>query len=100
MFEIIQSHSFKKWLSSLKDRMVRTRIFIQINKIELGNLGDVKPVGGGVSEIRMHFGSGYRIYFKQLDSKIILLLVGGTKFTQVKDIAKAKEIAINWKVDE
>ena len=93
MFEIIQSEPFKKWLSGLKNYMVKVRIMSQLNKLEQGNLGDVEPVGSGVSEVKMHFGPGYRIYFKQIGSKIILLLIGGTKSTQAKDIVRAKKIA-------
>lgn len=81
---------FNDWLESLRDRKSRAIIRTRINHIRLGNLGDCKSVGGGVSELRINFGSGYRIYFVQQENTIIILLSGGDKSSQDKDIKQAK----------
>jgi putative addiction module killer protein len=82
---------YETWLDGLKDGATRARIEVQIAKIRLGNLGRWKPVGEGVGEIVLDFGPGYRIYFAHLGTVIVLLLLGGDKRTQRKDIAAAKE---------
>ena len=84
---------FTEWLKSLRDQRTRKRIQTQIHRIESGNLGDHKPVGDGVFELRLHFGAGYRIYFGELDNTIILLLCGGDKSSQDRDIVRAK---VHW----
>ena len=81
---------FTEWLKSLRDQRIRKRIQTQIHRIESGNLGDHKPVGDGVFELRLHFGAGYRIYFGEVDNTIILLLCGGDKSSQDRDIERAK----------
>ncbi len=81
---------FDQWLSRLRDNITIARIATRLNRVALGNLGDAKPVGDGVSELRLDFGSGYRIYFAQEGGKIILLLCGGDKGSQPKDIQTAK----------
>ncbi len=81
---------FTEWLKSLRDQRTRKRIQTQIHRIESGNLGDHKPVGDGVFELRLHFGAGYRIYFREVDNTIILLLCGGDKSSQDRDIVRAK----------
>jgi putative addiction module killer protein len=93
MIEIRQTETYKKWFEALKDRNARMRINIRVRRLSLGNLGDVKPVGGGVSEVRIDYGPGYRVYFVQKQKLIIVLLIGGDKSTQSKDIQKAHEIA-------
>jgi putative addiction module killer protein len=93
MIEIRQTETYRKWFDSLKDRNVRMRIDIRIRRISLGNPGDVKPAGEGVSEIRIDHGPGYRIYFVQKKNSIIILLSGGDKSTQSRDIQKAHELA-------
>jgi putative addiction module killer protein len=80
-------------LSGLADQRAKAKIASRIERLGLGNPGDVKPVGVGVSEMRVPYGPGYRVYFKQTDKTIILLLCGGDKSTQEKDIKRAKEIA-------
>ncbi len=82
---------FTTWLNDLRDRQARAKIRKRLDRIELGNLGDVKPVGEGVMELRIHYGPGYRVYFSQAGSRIVLLLCGGDKKTQEKDILRAKQ---------
>jgi putative addiction module killer protein len=81
---------FREWLATL-DRTVRARVQARVLRFETGNLGDHKSVGGGVQEARVMFGSGYRIYFGQEGASLVLLLVGGTKATQAKDIRRAQD---------
>ncbi|MCB0361972.1 MAG: type II toxin-antitoxin system RelE/ParE family toxin [Bdellovibrionales bacterium] len=80
----------REWLESLKDRVGRSRIFARIHRAEMGNFGDHKSVGGGVMELRIAIGPGYRVYYSLEGSDIILLLIGGDKSTQLKDIEMAK----------
>ena len=82
---------FELWLDALRDRQARARIKKRLDRIGLGNLGDFKPVGAGVMELRIVYGHGYRIYFAQSGAKIILLLCGGDKSTQDRDILRAKQ---------
>lgn len=82
---------FLEWLNNLKDPITRLRVRRRLDRLELGNLGDCKPVGEGVSELRLAFGSGYRIYFVEQDDAIIILLCAGDKSTQSKNIKLAKE---------
>jgi putative addiction module killer protein len=93
MFEIEKTDEFDKWLSRLADQIAKAKIVSRIERIGLRNLGDVKPVGAGVSEMRVPYGPGYRVYFKQTGKTVIVLLCGGDKSTQEKDIKRAKEIA-------
>jgi putative addiction module killer protein len=96
MVDIIRTEVFERWVRKLKDRNSVARISVAIRKISLGNLGDVKSVGGGVSEVRIDHGPGYRLYFVRRQSgKIVILLCGGTKQRQGADIARAKEMARN-----
>ncbi len=95
MFFIEKTVEFDKWLRKLNDLKAKAKIIFRIQKIETdGHFGDYKPVGEGILEMRVNFAKGYRIYFKEKDGKVIVLLIGGEKSTQQKDIAKAKEI---WK---
>jgi len=97
MHELIKSETFDRWLSSLRDRTARARIEVRIRRLGLGNPGDVKPVGAGISEMRIDHGPGYRVYFHQHGPIVILLLCGGDKKTQTKDISTAKTIAAHWR---
>ena len=97
MIEIIKSETFTAWLLRLKDRQARLRILARIERIQEGNLGDVAPVGEGISEARIHYGAGYRLYFLQRGTQLIVLLVGGDKRTQSSDIARAQRMAKQWK---
>jgi len=93
MFFIEKTIEFDKWLRRLKDLKGKAKILFRIQKIESdGHFGDCKPVGDGIRELRVNFAKGYRVYIKEKDEKIIVLLIGGDKSTQQKDIKKAKEI--------
>ncbi len=87
-----QTDSFSDWLRKLKDTKARARIVIRIRSAEHGNFGDCAPVGEGVSEMRLHFGPGYRLYFWQEGSQVYWLLAGGDKATQKRDIERAKAL--------
>jgi putative addiction module killer protein len=93
MIEIRETPVFRRWLDRLDDREAQRRIAIRIRRLRAGNPGDVKPVGAGVSELRIHYGPGYRIYFTWRGAKLILLLAGGDKGSQKRDILKARELA-------
>ncbi len=84
------------WLRGLRDPRGRAIILVRIERMAAGNPGDVKPVGGGLSELRIAFGPGYRVYFKRHGDTLIVLLAGGDKSTQAADIAKARKIAEDW----
>jgi putative addiction module killer protein len=93
MIEIRETLIFSKWLESLRDRVARARIQARIIRLGLGNPGDVKSVGDGILEMRIDHGPGYRVYFIQKGAELIILLAGGDKSTQSKDIKKAIELA-------
>jgi putative addiction module killer protein len=96
--EIRQTEQFIKWFVKLKDKRARAKIAIRIRRVSLGNLGDVKSVGGGISELRIDYGPGYRVYFTQRNDPLIILLAGGDKTTQESDIQKAKKLALEIEV--
>ena len=93
MIEIRQTEAYYKWFNGLRDRHAQARINARIRRLSLGNPGDVKPVGEGVLELRIDYGPGYRIYFVQRGQTLVILLAGGDKRTQNRDIKKALEIA-------
>jgi putative addiction module killer protein len=93
MIEVRQTAVFARWIEHLDDDRARARIEARIFRLSLGNPGDVKPVGEGVSEMRIDYGPGYRVYFVQQGAVLVILLCGGDKKTQKKDIALAKELA-------
>ena len=93
MVEVRQTEVFNDWFRGLKDRKAKARIQARIDRLELGGFGDVAPVGEGVSELRIHYGPGYRLYFVQCGQVVVVLLAGGDKSTQDSDINKAKELA-------
>lgn len=99
MVEVLSTEEFDKWLRKLKDRAGRLRILERIDRLASGNPGDVKPVGRGISELRLTYGPGYRVYYLRDGDTLILLLVGGDKSTQQKDIDKAYELADEWQTD-
>jgi len=96
MLEIFRSETFDWWLRELRDIRARSRIEARILRLSRGNPGDVKPVGSGVSELRIDYGPGYRVYFTKREGLVILLLCGGDKRTQDADIKRAIQIAEDW----
>ena len=97
MIELIRSATFDRWLSGLRDRRAVARIAARLDRMAAGNPGDVQPVGDGVSELRINYGPGYRVYFIQQGPVLIILLCGGDKSTQSRDIRQAKVLAEEWK---
>ncbi len=93
MIEIRQTDTYAEWFARLRDRQAKARIDVRIRRLSLGNPGDVRPVGEGVSELRIDYGPGYRIYFVQRGRELIILLAGGDKRTQDQDIRTARELA-------
>lgn len=91
--EVRQTQRYARWFDKLRDRHARARIDARIRRLSLGNPGDVKPVGEGVSELRIDYGPGYRVYFVQQDDRLVVLLAGGDKRTQDRDIKAAIELA-------
>ncbi|MFN8045880.1 MAG: type II toxin-antitoxin system RelE/ParE family toxin [Dermatophilaceae bacterium] len=100
MVDVVRSSTFDRWLSKLKDRRAAARVLIRINRLAAGNPGDVKPVGGGISELRIDYGPGYRVYYLREGDRLILLLCGGDKSTQSADIATAHDIAQQWRANQ
>jgi putative addiction module killer protein len=82
---------FEEWFVSLKDKTVKAKVLERINRMRLGNFGDCKSLGEGIFETRIHYGSGYRLYFGEIEGVIVILLCGGTKRSQSRDINKARE---------
>jgi putative addiction module killer protein len=97
MIQIQQTETYAKWFAGVRDRVTRARIDIRIRRLSLGNAGDTKPVGEGVSELRVDHEPGYRVYFIQRGEVVIVLLTGGDKSTQDKDIRNAKALANDLK---
>jgi putative addiction module killer protein len=96
VLDIRQTETFAKWRSNLKDARARAAIALRLARLEFGHVGDVSPVGEGISELRIHYGPGYRVYFHRRGKTIVVLLCGGDKSTQAKDIKKAKLLAKEW----
>lgn len=94
--ESVESDVFTAWFAGLRDGQAKARILVRIRRLGLGNPGDVKPVGAGVSEMRINYGPGYRLYFQRRGKQLVILLCGGDKSTQAADIVKAKDIAAQW----
>ena len=95
MNQVRKTNIFVKWLDSVSDVRVRARILVRIERLAAGNPGDVKPVGEGVSELRIDYGPGYRVYYKKIGQTVIVLLAGGSKKTQARDIKAAIHLAQN-----
>jgi putative addiction module killer protein len=96
MIEFKQTETFRKWRIRIKDERIRALIASRLDRLAFGHAGDVKPVGGGISELRIDHGPGYRVYFMKRGNTIIILLCGGDKNTQTKDIQTAKRLAAEW----
>ena len=98
MYLIEKTSEFDKWLRKLKDKKAKARILMRIQRIEdNGNFGDCQPIGEGLSELRIHYATGYRVYLKDFQGHLVLLLAGGDKSTQPKDIEKAKALWREYK---
>jgi putative addiction module killer protein len=95
MNELVRTQEFDDWLRRLKDQIGKARILARLRSASLGNFGDCEPVGDGISEMRIHAGPGYRVYFSRRGQKVYLLLCGGDKSTQQKDIKLAKALLRN-----
>ena len=93
MIEVRQTETFSQWFASLSDLQARARINVRIRRLSLGNFGDTKPVGEGVWELRIDFGPGYRVYFVNRGLSVVVLLAGGDKSSQSRDIRKAQKLA-------
>ena len=93
MVTVLRTTEFSKWLEGLRDRTAVARIAARIDRLAQGNAGDVQPVGAGVSELRVDHGPGYRVYFKRRGQMLVVLLCGGDKRSQARDIAVAKALA-------
>src|SRR5690348_17786461 len=93
MYTILTAEAYEAWFAALRDRVAQLRIVARIKRVEQGNIGDAKGVGGGVSELRIDYGPGYRLYFTRRGLEVIVLLCGGAKSTQAKDIKTAQRIA-------
>lgn len=93
MHTLVRSSEFDAWIEALKDSKAKARILTRLDSASLGNFGDCKPVGEGVSEMRVHVGAGYRVYYVRTHLTVYVLLTGGDKSSQNKDIARAKQMA-------
>lgn len=93
MIEVRQTDEYENWFRKLRDREAKGRILIRVRRLSLGNPGDVRPVGGGISELRIDYGPGYRVYCLLVEEGTAVLLLGGDKRTQRQDIEKARELA-------
>jgi putative addiction module killer protein len=100
MVEIRRTDEFDKWLARLRDAQGRQRILARVTRLSFGNPGDVKSVGDGVTEMRVPHGPGYRVYFTQRGELIVILLTGGDKSSQSRDIVKAKQLAAGLGEDD
>ncbi len=96
MNELKQTETFRKWRARLKDQRVKALIASRLDRLAFGHTGDAEPVGQGISELRIHYGPGYRIYFRRHKDTIIILLCGGNKSSQAKDIKTAKQLSAEW----
>ena len=97
MTEVRQTREYRRWFAALRDRQARARILARIRRLQLGNPGDVAPVGEGVSELRITYGPGYRVDFVRRGTQLVVLLAGGDKRTQKHDIENAKRLARDLK---
>ena len=97
MLELKQTETFRKWRSRLKDERARALIASRLDRLAWGHAGDAEPVGDGVSELRIHHGPGYRVYFTRRGQQIVVLLCGGDKGSQQRDVSLAKRLATDWK---
>ena len=95
MVEVRKTDTYARWLDGLRDIQARARVLVRVERLVAGNPGDVRPVGEGVSELRIDYGPGYRVYFKRQGQEVVILLAGGNKRTQAKDIKTALHLTQN-----
>lgn len=100
MYHLMQTEAFRRWERRLKDQKARALVAARLLRLASGIPGDVAPVGEGVSELRIHYGPGYRVYFQRRGAEIIVLLCGGDKGSQERDIRAAKQLAAAWSEDD
>lgn len=100
MIDVSKTDEFDHWLLRLKNPIAKAKIISRIQRLAVGNSGDTAPVGEGVGELRVHTGPGYRVYYKQTNTRSVVLLCGGDKATQDKDIKKAKQLAASFEKDD
>jgi putative addiction module killer protein len=96
MVEVRQTQTFREWLAALRDRRAAAKIAVRLARLEQGLFGDIKPVGEGVSELRIDYGPGYRVYLIQRGLVVVVVLCGGDKSGQARDIKRAMEMARQW----
>jgi putative addiction module killer protein len=96
MLELKQTEQFRRWRTRLKDARARALIASRVDRLAYGHAGDAAPVGEGISELRIHYGPGYRIYFHRRGNTVVILLCGGDKGSQAKDIKTAKRLLDEW----
>jgi putative addiction module killer protein len=96
VIELKQTETFREWRSRLRDQRARALIASRLDRLAQGHPGDVQPVGEGISELRIHYGPGYRVYFQKRGNALVILLCGGDKGTQARDIKTAKRLAETW----
>jgi putative addiction module killer protein len=96
MLELKQTEQFRRWRTRLKDERARASIASRLDSLAYGHAGDAAPVGEGISELRIHYGPGYRIYFHRQDNPVVILLCGGDKSSQARDIKMAKRLLDEW----
>jgi putative addiction module killer protein len=100
MVEVVKSATFDRWLRKLNDHRAAARVLVRIDRLAAGNPGDAKPVGAGIFELRIDYGPGYRVYYINEAQRLIVLLCGGDKSSQDRDIAAAHQIAAAWRNDD
>ena len=96
MFALKQTETFRKWRTGLRDERARALIASRLDRLAYGHVGDAEPVGKGISELRIRYGAGYRVYFQKRGKTVVILLCGGDKSTQAKDIKAAKRLVDEW----
>lgn len=96
MVDLKQTETFRKWWTKLHDERARALVAARLDRLAYGLAGDAEPVGNGISELRIHYGPGYRVYFQRRGTTIIVLLCGGDKGSQARDVEKAKRLAAEW----
>ena len=98
VFRVVETDEFQQWINSLRDRQARNRINARLSRVRQGNFGDTDSVGGGLYEMRIHYGPGYRVYFIREGMAVVVLLCGGDKDTQSSDISRARRLAADRRV--